>query len=256
MSIPPESFLKIRHPESILDAYGRDILIHNRIPFLLQGSQLFSRLKPQEQHRLPSITELRNRIDQMKKNRAKQCLRLQFLTASRTGEIAGPHGIKAGDLQQTTYENHPVALFTVKCEKVKERAKIIALPLQESYEPWTQSILEYFKRKQPDELAFDVSTRQMEIDAAEAFKELWYWISDYGDVPGHWKKFSTHALRYMRTDQLIAYYGFDGLDLAIFCGWSLRTEQSMPAMGARYASLIYRQWSRYFPKLLKPLSVT
>ena len=220
------------------------------------SSQLKTTLKPQEQrHSLPSITELRSRIDQIQKDRAKQCLRLQLLTASRTGEIAGPKGIKARDLQETSYENHPVALFTIKCEKVKDRAKTIALPVEECYEPWTQSILDYFKRKHPDDLAFDVSTRQMEADAAEAFKGLWYWIPDYADVPGHWKEFSTHALRYMRTDQLIAYYGFDGLDLAIFCGWSLRREQSMPAMGARYAALIYRQWSRYFPKLLKPIPV-
>jgi integrase len=85
------------------------------------------------------------------------------------------------------------------------------------------------------------------------FHDLKYPIEDYARhgeaVAQHWRSITTHGLRHIRATELIMHYGFDGIDLAIFCGWSLKKEVAMPSMATRY---LHMQWIRYFPKLLKP----
>ena len=45
------------------------------------------------------------------------------------------------------------------------------------------------------------------------------------------------------------YYGFTGVELTVYVGWSFKTSVGVPMMD-RYAHL---SWRTYLPKLLKPL---
>ena len=146
----------------------------------------------------------------------------------------------------------------VKREKTPEqgqRISAIALPLDAKYEPWTKSLVELFERTPRGQCVFQVTPRAAQMwaqgyeEAQGAFNNLWYWVDPYGQVRGHWKQLSTHGLRHIRPTELMTRYGFDGIDLAIYCGWSLGREVAMPKVATRY---LYGQWIRYFPKLLKP----
>jgi len=197
--------------------------------------------------------EIRRRIDAIQKTRIRNCLRLQYLTASRIAEIAGPRGIKGKDCQLTSYQQHPVAVFSIKTAKARNRVKASAIPLEAQFEPWTQSLVDYFKTIQPEQPAFNLSTRQIQKDAKQVFKGLSYEIEEYWDegeaIPGHSTNLCTHGLRHIRITELTMHYGFDELDLTIFAGWSFK-RGILPGVASRY---LHRQWSRYFPKLLKPL---
>lgn len=55
-----------------------------------------------------------------------------------------------------------------------------------------------------------------------------------------------HALRHLRATELVQKFGFEGKDLASYCGWTLRA-MGFPSMADIYLSL---SWRSYFPELL------
>jgi len=71
-------------------------------------------------------------------------------------------------------------------------------------------------------------------------------------IHAHDRDFATHALRHLRASELIMKYGFDGTDLSIFGGWTLRSALGVGSSLDRYVHL---DWRRYFPKLLKPTKI-
>jgi len=71
---------------------------------------------------------------------------------------------------------------------------------------------------------------------------------DKKQIPRHNNEFATHALCHIRTAELIEYYGFDGYDISVYGGWTLRGMIGGSSAMSRYAHL---RWQRYFPKLLK-----
>ena len=137
----------------------------------------------------------------------------------------------------------------MKTAKRMGREKFIALPLNPKYEPFTQEILEYFKgqKKRRSNKAFNFSTRTLQNRAAECFQGLEYMVEKRGKIDRHKRNVLTHGLRHFRATELVIEYGFDSIDLAIFCGWTLGTATGM-GIADRYVSY---QWQRYFPKLLK-----
>jgi len=204
---------------------------------------------------LPATSQIRQRIDAVQNVRAKRALQLQFLSASRVSEIVGAKGVKGQDCQLNTYENHPLVVFSIKTAKRQGKVRAVALPLETEFDPWTRPVVEYCQAKDdPSQLIFDLTPRMMQKYAVQAFQGLSYHIEGYEEegksVGPHWKNISTHGLRHIRATELMMYYGFDGIDLAIMCGWSLKSQVGMPGVASRY---LYLQWSRYFPKLLKPL---
>jgi len=189
----------------------------------------------------------------MRNERAKICLRLQYLTGARICELVASRGLRPESCQVTNYEKHPAALFMIRTAKTKkQRIRTVALPLEPEYEPWTRSIVEYFQAALPQKPVFDLSLTMMQRYGKEAFQGLTYPIEEYLDegktVAQHEREITTHGLRHIRSTELTTRYGFDGIDLAIYFGWSLRKELTMPAMALRY---LHMQWTRYFPKLLK-----
>jgi hypothetical protein len=74
---------------------------------------------------------------------------------------------------------------------------------------------------------------------------------DFGvkkEVDKHARPFTLHALRHLRATELVEYYGFDGFNLSIYGGWTLKSAIGVSASMERYLSL---SWQSYFPKLLK-----
>jgi len=167
-----------------------------------------------------------------------------------------------------------VAVFTVNIakrhleEEEKIHSRLIALPIDSEYEPWTQELLAYFKDAGSD-YVFPFTRQEVWYwitHKEPVFKGLTYPIEKYVWKPKnkdvilkvlpHDKPFKNHALRHLRITELRRDYLFDGLQLAAYAGWSMthastqtRTHESYSQQTTTYFPL-YREWQAYFPKLL------
>jgi hypothetical protein len=205
---------------------------------------------------VPEPKELRGIIEGVSRRKIRNALKFQYLTASRISEVCGKWAITGRSFETTIWkgEENPVLLFKIKSKTMKEIPRSVALPLDPKYEPWTNDLLIYCLNRQTEDRnkdIFNVSPRTIQRYAQKHFKGLSYYIEKYGDVPGHYRNILTHGLRHIRATELLNRYGFDGIDITIFCGWSITREVGMPKMAKRY---VYGQWARYFPKLLIPYS--
>jgi len=217
-----------------------------------------------EQLGLPPPAEVRRRIDRIENVQVRNCFRIAYLYAGRISEVVSvgygrdvPRGPRGTDVKMASYEmgsvKEPAVVFVVKTAKRQGRPRLIGLPV--NYEPWALPLYDYFQER-GDDFVFPFS-RQVAYEAARrAFYGLvyniepYYWHKKYDteSVIRHLKPFTDHALRHERASELVEFYGFDGVDLGIYGGWTLRTAARMPTMVDRYLEL---GWQRYFPKLLK-----
>lgn len=220
---------------------------------------------------LPSVNIIRKRILTAKPDEAKYSLMSAYLFCARVSEIVGR--ICPSDSAKTTargptgnsYEIHeydlgPIqteaAVFTLHTAKRRGKERRIALPLDPKYEPLTQLLVDYFDKFGGDKV-FDFTPQKATSYARNVFDGLTYPIESYKIykngivekvVDEHVKPFRTHALRHLRTTELIEVFGFNGFDLSIYGGWTLRSMVGVGSAMSRYAHL---QWRKYFPKLLK-----
>ncbi|GAJ01734.1 unnamed protein product, partial [marine sediment metagenome] len=137
--------------------------------------------------------------------------------------------------------------------------RFAALPLNKKYEPWTRQVYDYFldRGSRP---CFPFTRQKVWQYSKQVFEGLTYPIERYTIIEGqgkikirrvverHSRPFRTHALRHIRTSELLEHYGFDGFDMSIYGGWTLRSMVGVGSSMERYAHL---RWQRYFPKLLK-----
>jgi len=220
--------------------------------------------------KIPSYIEVRKRIELVGRKEFRICLMGCLLFAARISELvayASPRdttvarGPKGEDVRLEVFENdsvrEDVAIFKISTAKRGGVERLIALPLNKKYEPWTEEIYNYF-------LGFDGEpvfpfTRQAVKDYVKknnVFNGYFYPIEKYTvskngltkQVDRHLKPFSLHALRHIRTTDLIDFYGFDSFDLSIYGGW---TPKSIIGVGNAMGRYFHLQWRRYFPKLLK-----
>ncbi|MBE3141217.1 MAG: hypothetical protein IMZ53_11645 [Thermoplasmata archaeon] len=174
----------------------------------------------------------------------------------------------------------PVAVFKVTIAKQhlevfnnqKEAYpfRYVALPTEGRYHPWVQPLIERY-HDAGEHVVFDFNrqdnweyiTREDKI-----FDGLFYPIKKYhyypnGDVTAepvpcfsHLRFFKCHAIRHVRTDQLIADLKFDGFDLQALVGWSAGSGNkisSAPAQASNYAE-IRQAWRRYVHKFCVPFN--
>lgn len=218
---------------------------------------------------LPSVSLVRKRIQQITKEKMRYCLMTAYLYAGRISEVVGhaspsdntvARGPKGTDVKKEIFNlgpiDEPCVVFKVRTAKRDGRERSIALPT--NYENWTSPLYEYFKSSS-NGLVFPF-TRQLVgryVKEHAVFKGLRYPIETYSiwkdgsvvkKVDSHMRPFALHALRHLRATELIDEYGFDGIDLSIYGGWTLRSMIGVGSAMQRYAHL---QWRRYFPKLLK-----
>jgi len=223
---------------------------------------------------LPDVDEVRKRIEQVKDREIRMCLKTVYLYAGRISEVVGAsspsdktlaRGPIGKDVRFDTYVNGPIeepaVIFTVRTAKRNGLRRLVALPL--NYEPWAKEVADYFLEFGPSELVFPFTRQKVSMYAREKgiFDGLIYPIEEYRisvdgsivKVPSHTRPYTIHAIRHSRTTELVEYYGFDGFNLAAYCGWTLSTSHGMfgmrvPRMVSRY---LYLNWQGYFPKLLK-----
>jgi len=212
----------------------------------------------------PSVEEIRKRIDSVKKLSHKNALRYEYLICGRVSEVCGPFGPRGTDASIVDINGEEAILFPVKTAKRGGKLRPVALPLK--YEPWARALAGWFEYR-GGEKAFPFCMRTLQRVSSILFKGLSYPIEKYNpdkgvEIEAHWNPVCTHALRHIRALQdLLCFYGFDGLDLAIYGGWTSQSvEQSLPSIATRYLHLIGNDVNimlmkslanKYFPKLLK-----
>jgi len=221
---------------------------------------------------LPPVETIRERIQNTPTKEAKYCLMSAYLFCARVSEIIGrtcpsdlgktiARGPTGKDVTVDVFElgdiKEEVAIWAIRTAKRKGKKRSIALPLKPEYEPFTQELLRYYQSFGDNELVFPFTRQKATNYARKIFEGFTYPIDAYkiwenGKVvresPDHLKAFRTHALRHLRTTELIEKYRFNGIELSIYGGWTLRSMAGVGSAMSRYAHL---QWDQYFPKLLK-----
>lgn len=226
---------------------------------------------------LPAVHDVRRRIETATPDEAKYSLMAGYLFCARVSEIIGAtspseiirkkteaRGPTGKDFRLETFNLGPLksecAVFTVHTAKRGGKERKIALPLEKEYEPFTKSLVNYFRKYDSDPV-FPFTRQKAHSYARRVFEGFKYTVEEYRTydngqfekkVPSHSRQFGTHALRHLRATELIEHYGFDGIDLSIYGGWTLRSTIGVGSSMSRYAHL---NWQRYYPKLLKPNSV-
>lgn len=219
---------------------------------------------------LPEVETIRKRIESAPKKEAKFCLMAAYSFCGRVSEVIGKtspsdlaktkaRGPTGKDVILDIYELGPikeeVAIFTVRTAKRGGKKRNVALPLDPKYEPWTEQLYSYFQEFKNDKV-FPFTRQKACAYAREIFEGLSYEIDDYKlwdngkaePIKAHPKPFRTHALRHLRATELIEFFGFTGIDLSIYGGWTLRSMIGVGSAMSRYAHL---NWQYYFQKLLK-----
>lgn len=189
------------------------------------------------------------------------CARISELVSHKSPttktDIRGPKGNDAHrEIFKIASLEEEVAVFRIATTHgQKGKPRLIGLPMNVQYEPWTKEVIEYFEQKK-DKPVFPFSRQKVWNYSKSIFKGLRYPIETYSvredeiskTVDRHMKPFRIHALRHLRASELIEVYGFDGVDLSIYGGWTLK---SMIGVGSAMERYVHLQWRRYFPKLLK-----
>lgn len=173
--------------------------------------------------------------------------------------------------------NIPVAVFKIRIAKQRlepgEEApyRLIALPLDDEFEPWAKEMFEYFQAAGSNYVFPNVSRQDVWhyiTHQQRVFEGLHYRIKKYLYIKGmvlekpeensikvlaHNRKFKGHAIRHVRIDELVKRYHFDGIDIAAFVGWAVGRSRTtnVPEMMNNYAE-IREMWPRYIKKLCKP----
>lgn len=213
----------------------------------------------------PDPEVVRQRILEIPEPDTRMCVQCAYLFCARISEVVGYASPKDNTTARGEFLKVSVmpfrlgsisteaAVFHVATAKRGGKERLIALPLDQQYEPWTQGVVDYFKQTPNPKFPF---TRQfVGKRARKAFVGLTYPIDTYTITKGgikkktlaHNKPFRLHALRHLRTTELLVRYGFDPIDLSQYGGWTLRSMAGIGSSMERYAHL---DWQRYFPKLL------
>jgi hypothetical protein len=143
------------------------------------------------------------------------------------------------------------------------RERLVALPVNPIYEPWTREIVEYFQ-KVGEGLVFPFTRQYVGkvMRKGGIFNNLSYPIEPYvcfnngtaRKVDLHRKHFRLHALRSLRASELVDFYGLTLEELSTYGGWKIKSliTNASNVMTDRYLHL---RWQGYFKSLCKPLIV-
>ena len=212
---------------------------------------------------------MREVIEHIPKQRDRVLIKLLYLGAFRCSEILthvapydkehqaskayGKHlDFKAEYFQVHRRHKEPVLLITaatakrrLKTKEQKEQGfipKVIALPCNPVYEPFTEELLKWIQTHYT--LSFPITRNWVYKIVKKNLREL---------DP----KVRTHSLRHWRLTHLVTHYQFDPYDLSAYAGWSL--QHGFAVTGGMTASpqidvYMHSAWQKYFPKLLKPIT--
>lgn len=221
---------------------------------------------------LPTVETIRQRIEAVEEPEVRYCLMTAYLFAGRISEVVSratpgdtttARGPKGTDVKREIYKigslEEPAVVFTVRTAKRNGKERSVGLPLNPEFEPWAERLYDYFREFGKD-FVFPFTRQKMWRHSQEVFDGLTYPIERYivfiteGEVKTrkivneHIRKFRLHALRHLRTTELVSSYGFNGVNLSTYGGWTLQRGAGISNVMARYINL---SWQSYFPKLLK-----
>jgi hypothetical protein len=149
---------------------------------------------------MPTYLEIRDRIyrigtdfdvtdiKQIPKNADSEQYRLgfmyQLLIAGRISEMCGHYAPKGNEVYEVSFNDVSAAMFVVKTAKREGKLRASSLPLDPQYEPWTEEVLEYFKRTGEDYpfkfgKNWAASKRYAQWVAAETFDKLEWPMKKY-----------------------------------------------------------------------------
>lgn len=209
---------------------------------------------------VPDMLEFRKKVDRISDRRDRTLIQTLYLGAFRVSEVvtkATPY-----DLLHNESKGYGVHLswkldlfqeqkaLLIKSAVAKRSAKeltykIIALPTNPDFEPWTLDLLRLIKdrRGSNEALQFPLGRHRVRQILQERLGEHIFKKRSSG-------KRLLNPLRHYRITHLAEHYGFDGYDLCVYAGWSFKTGVS--AVGQLDAYL-HLGWRKYIRKLLKPL---
>jgi len=212
---------------------------------------------------LPTVDEVRTRIEQVWNKPIRLCLKFAYLAGARVSEVVGhaapsdntARGPIGTDVKIQDHNGESIAIFELKTAKRSGLERIIALPLEKEYEPWTEELLSYFQKRDKG-FVFPFTRQRAWRWSRETFEGLAYPIESYTVKDGnvrikvdrHSKPFATHALRHVRITDLIKYYDFSFYQVSLYAGWKMSGGFMGGGQHDRYAHL---HWQEYLPKLLK-----
>ena len=206
------------------------------------------------------IQQKRERIQSVDDREVRLCLMCCYLFAARISEVVtyaspgdhktNPRGPKGTEVRTDAFKLGPIeeeaAIYTVRTAKRRGLVRLVVLPLNERYEPWTKILYDFYDEVGDNRL-FPFTRQKAWSKAKEAFQGLQYSTGGYSKNKNYFaprnRPFNLHALRHVRATSLVSDFGFDSFDLSSFAGWNLK-RSSM----SRYLHL---GWQRCFPKLLK-----
>jgi len=213
--------------------------------------------------KLPGINQVRARIDEWPEDKVRYALMYQLMICGRPSEVTGKYKPELDSITLVEIDGKEAVLFPVKTAKRKGKLRPVALPLK--YEPWAEEL--YEKLSGCKTLPFP-SGRTVLRRTHKIFDGMSYPIEEYiykrGEVvEAHWREARRHFLRHTRAMDLMINYGFKGLDIAIYGGWSSKSvDQQLPTIVQRYLHLMSNEVNigvltmmakTYFPKLCKEI---
>ncbi len=231
--------------------------------------------------RLPGINQVRERIYNWHEDKVRHALMYQLMICGRPSEVTGKYKPDPNAVTLVKINKKDAVLFPVRTAKRKGKLRPVALPIK--HEPWAEELYEVMREKNPFPSGRTVLRRTEKIFQGmsypieeydktikkEGYGDYFSFLLDEKDpntkhvekVEAHWREARRHFLRHVRAMDLMNNYGFNGLDLAVYGGWSSSSvEQQLPAITQRYLHLmanevnigiLTRMAERYFPKLCK-----
>jgi len=216
---------------------------------------------------MPTDTEIRERIEQIKDEKYRMAFKYQYLIAGRISEVCGRYAPKGDNAIATDFDGELAVLFVVKTAKRKGRLRGVAIPLRVDYEPWADEIRQYFAYRRgeyPFKFAdkWATSIRYMQWEAEKAFKDLEWPMVGYTakkddtkvKIPSRWKNMTSHVLRKRRTVTLMLDYDFDHIDLSLYGGWTIAQQSEGVPQALKNYLYVEPQSSQEPVKLLKKLA--
>ena len=135
------------------------------------------------EHRQPSDSEIRDRIESVKDKQYRMAYKYQYEILGRISEVAGKYMPNREQHRVVDYEGEEFVLFIVKTAKRKAYLRPCGRPLDTKYDPWAKEVMEYIESS--DEYPFLLhdnmetsKTYAMNV-AKETYSGLYWPMSDY-----------------------------------------------------------------------------
>jgi hypothetical protein len=200
--------------------------------------------------------DFREAVNHVISVRDRNLIKLLYLTASRPSEVCTrttpselrnratkPYGCSMR-YELAKYKNETVFLIVVALAKKRgslPSQKVIALPYDARYEPWTSDLVNRMRRNK--KLEFDLTRVIVNKIVRERL------------TPSLGREIRAKDLRQLRLEHLANLYDFDPYDLAAIAGLNLRRNLILMDKPAKITEDLTRlAIDRYLPKLFKPLA--